>query len=66
MVSPTALFAAVSRRNDIALAMLLVAVVFMMVIPLPPPVLDALLAISISSGILLLMVAVYQIGRAHV
>ncbi|MEI6986581.1 MAG: type III secretion system export apparatus subunit SctV [Rhodospirillaceae bacterium] len=53
------MFVALSRRNDIALALVLMAVVFMMIIPLPPPILDALLAISIGSSILLLMVAVY-------
>jgi len=50
---------ALTRRNDVVLSALLVSVIFMMVIPLPPAMLDVLLAISISGGVLLLMLAVY-------
>ena len=44
---------------DIQFAIGLIAVVFMMVIPLPTLFLDILLAISITAGILILLVSIY-------
>jgi type III secretion protein V len=46
-------------RSDLAVATLLLATVAMMVVPLPTIAVDALLTISISSAVLLLMVAFY-------
>ena len=50
---------AVTARTDIMLACLMVAVIFMMVIPLPTILIDGLIATNIMSGMLLLMVAMY-------
>lgn len=44
---------------DVQFAIGLIAVVFMMVIPLPTLILDILLSVSITSGILILLVSIY-------
>nr|AKO63255.1 AscV [Aeromonas hydrophila] len=46
-------------RKDIMLAVLLLAIVFMMVLPLPPVALDILIAINMTISVVLLMMAVY-------
>lgn len=46
-------------RNDIVLVALLVTIVFMMIIPLPPVLMDVLQAVNLGISALLLMVAVY-------
>ncbi|MBA1139459.1 type III secretion system export apparatus subunit SctV [Mesorhizobium neociceri] len=51
--------AAASGRNDIILAALLIAIIFMMIIPLPSVVMDVLQAVNLGISALLLMVAVY-------
>lgn len=53
------LLLALTRRNDIALALILMAAVFMMVLPMPTALVDALVALNIGSAVVLLMVAVY-------
>ena len=50
---------AITARSDIMLACLIVSVIFMMVIPLPTGLMDALIAINIMTGMLLLMVSMY-------
>ncbi len=47
------------QRKDIMLAILLLAVVFMMVLPLPTVILDVLIAINMTISVVLLMVSVY-------
>lgn len=47
------------KSSDIQFAFGLIAVVFMMVIPLPTIVLDVLLSVSITAGILILLVSIY-------
>ncbi|WP_426696486.1 SctV family type III secretion system export apparatus subunit AscV [Aeromonas hydrophila] len=49
----------IGERKDIMLAVLLLAIVFMMVLPLPPVVLDILIAINMTISVVLLMMAVY-------
>jgi type III secretion protein V len=49
----------VSKRSDMALAVLLMAVIFMMILPLPTALIDFLIAINMMVSILLLMVALY-------
>ena len=49
----------ISKRNDIALAVLLVAVIFMLILPLPTVLIDTLIAFNLAIAALLLMVAVY-------
>lgn len=48
-----------TSRNDIVLAMLLVAVVFMMILPLPTWLVDTLIATNMTLSAILLMVAMY-------
>ncbi|CAQ83149.1 MULTISPECIES: type III secretion system export apparatus subunit SctV [Photorhabdus] len=49
----------IGERKDIMLAILLLAVVFMMVLPLPPVLLDILIAINMTISVVLMMMAVY-------
>ncbi|MEM9761322.1 MAG: type III secretion system export apparatus subunit SctV [Pseudomonadota bacterium] len=50
---------AITARTDIMLACLMVAIIFMMVLPLPTLLIDALIAFNIMSSMMLLMVAMY-------
>lgn len=51
--------ALILKNNDIALAIGLVTIVGMMVIPLPPQLLDVLLTLNISFSIIILLVCLY-------
>jgi type III secretion protein V len=48
-----------SSRNDIVLAVLLVAIVFMMILPLPTWLVDVLIGVNMTVSAMLLMVAMY-------
>jgi type III secretion protein V len=48
-----------ARYNDLGLAALVVAVIVMMALPLPPWMLDILVAVNISGGIVLLLIALF-------
>ncbi|WP_280138360.1 flagellar biosynthesis protein FlhA [Pseudovibrio denitrificans] len=48
-----------SQRNDVLLAFLLIAIVFMMILPLPTVLVDTLIAINLSLAAILLMAALY-------
>ena len=50
---------AITQRNDIMLAVLIVAIIFMIVLPLPTLAIDTLIAVNMMIGMVLLMVAVY-------
>jgi type III secretion protein V len=50
---------ALARRGDLALAALIVAVVALLVIPLPTGLLDALIATNLAASIALLMLSLY-------
>jgi type III secretion protein V len=60
-MSPTTLprNAGMGRFNDLFLAGLVVAVIVMMALPLPPWALDVLVAVNISGGIVLLLIALF-------
>lgn len=49
----------ISRSSDIALAVLIIAILTMIIIPLNPHVIDYLIAINLSISVALLMVALY-------
>ena len=49
----------IGQRSDMALAFLLMAVIFMMILPLPTALIDFLIACNMMVSILLLMVALY-------
>ncbi|ATD01030.1 type III secretion system export apparatus subunit SctV [Pseudoalteromonas spongiae] len=48
-----------SQRSDLALAVLLVAIIFMMILPLPTGLVDGLIAMNLSIAVVLLMMSVY-------
>ena len=48
-----------ARHSDLALAGLVVAIVGMMIVPLPTPLLDLLIAVNIAAAVVLLLVAIY-------
>ena len=47
------------KRNDILLAAVLIMVVFMMILPLPTPLVDVLIACNLGIAAILLMVGIY-------
>ncbi len=47
------------RNNDIALAILLVAILGLMIIPLPPLIVDTLLGINLAIALVILMMSLY-------
>jgi type III secretion protein V len=50
---------ALTSRNDIVLAVILVAIIFMMILPLPTWMVDVLIALNMTISAMLLMVAMY-------
>ncbi len=50
---------AVSKRNDLLLAFLLICIIFMMILPLPTQLVDILIAVNLTLTVILLMAAVY-------
>src|SRR3954468_17370161 len=50
---------AVVSRNDLVLAALIVCIIFMMILPLPTWLVDALIALNMCIAAVLLMVAMY-------
>lgn len=50
---------ALTRRSDVAVAMLLVAIIFMMILPMPTLLIDTLIGLNMGIAILLLMLAIY-------
>ncbi len=53
------LLAKLTKRSDIALAVLLVMIIFMMIMPLPTIVIDILIAFNMSLAIIMLMLGIY-------
>jgi type III secretion protein V len=51
--------AAIARRGDLVIVALLVTIIGLMVLPIPPLLLDLFIAISIASSVALLMMSVY-------
>ena len=51
--------AAVTSRNDIVLACVIVSIIFMMILPLPTPLVDVLIGTNMTLSAVLLMVAMY-------
>ncbi|MHC3910165.1 type III secretion system export apparatus subunit SctV [Achromobacter marplatensis] len=51
--------AVLTSRNDIVLAVIIVAIIFMMILPLPTLIVDALIGINMTLSAVLLMVAMY-------
>lgn len=54
-----AILTSLTRRSDVALALLLVSIIAMMILPMPTLLLDLLIGFNMGIAILLLMVAIY-------
>ncbi len=54
-----AILTSLTRRSDVALALLLVSIIAMMILPMPTLMLDLLIGFNMGMAILLLMVAIY-------
>ena len=52
-------FLSVLKSRDVQLALAVIAIIFMMVIPLPPFMLDILLSLSITLSLMILLIAIY-------
>lgn len=50
---------AISRSSDLVLAAVVIAILVMIIIPVPPHVIDYLIAVNLSVSVVLLMVALY-------
>lgn len=55
----------VTRSSDIALAFLLVAIIAMMIIPVPPDAIDFMIALNLTVSVGLLMIALYIPSATH-
>jgi type III secretion protein V len=55
----------VQRSSDIALALVLVAIISMLIIPLPPIIIDYLIASNLTFSVMLLMIALYIPSAVH-
>ncbi|MEM1282349.1 MAG: type III secretion system export apparatus subunit SctV [Chlamydiota bacterium] len=56
---------AISRSSDIALAMIVIAILVMIIIPVQPWVIDYLIALNLTASVSLLMVALYIPSALH-
>lgn len=61
----TRILGRIGKRKDLMLAVMLLAVVFMMILPLPPLLLDLLIALNITIAVVLLMMSVYVVSPLH-
>lgn len=52
----------VTRRSDLMIAIMLIAIIFMMILPLPTWLVDILIGLNMSIAVVLLMVAIYLIS----
>ncbi|MEJ2044100.1 MAG: type III secretion system export apparatus subunit SctV [Reinekea sp.] len=59
MISGEALLGRISQRNDVVLALFLVGIIFMMILPMPTPLVDLMIAINMGLSVILLMLALY-------
>ncbi len=55
----------ISRGSDVALALIIISVLGMIIIPLPPHVIDYLIAINLTASVSLLMVGLYIPSALH-
>lgn len=54
-----AVLSRLAGRNDLVLALLLIAVVFMMILPMPTELVDILIATNLGIAVILMMMAIY-------
>lgn len=55
----------ISRSSDIALAVMIIGILTMIILPVPPLVIDYLIAINLTISVVLLMVALYIPSAVH-
>ena len=55
----------INRSSDLILAAWIIAIVVMIVLPVPPPVIDLLITFNLTAAIVLLMVALYIPSAIH-
>ncbi len=58
-IKKSASWRSLGRQSDLLLALLIIAVIALMVLPLPPFMLDTLIAMNLTVSVILLMVAMY-------
>lgn len=56
---------AISRSSDVALALIIIAILVMIIIPVKPWVIDYLIALNLTASVTLLMVALYIPSALH-
>lgn len=61
MAAQSTPFSAVMRHSDILVALAVITIVVMMIIPLPPVILDIFLALNITLSLIIVMVAIYNV-----
>ncbi len=54
-------FASLSRNTDIVITFLIVAVILMMIVPIPPSFMDLLLAFNISLSLIMFLISLYTL-----
>ena len=54
-------FSVLTRHSDVLIALAVITIVIMMIIPLPPVILDILLALNITLSLLIVLVAIYNV-----
>lgn len=59
--SPFAVLSKLAKYSDIVVALGIITIIIMMIIPLPPFLLDLLLSLNITFALIIIMVAVYNI-----
>lgn len=55
----------ISRSSDIALAVIIISILGMIILPIPPSVIDYLIALNLTASVALLMVALYIPSALH-
>jgi type III secretion protein V len=55
----------ITRSSDVVLAFFVMVIISLMIIPVPPPIIDTLIAINLTASISLLMVALYIPSAVH-
>ena len=61
MAAQNSPFSALMRHSDILVALAVITIVVMMIIPLPPVILDIFLALNITLALIVVMVAIYNV-----
>ncbi|KJR98171.1 MAG: flagellar biosynthesis protein FlhA [Peptococcaceae bacterium BRH_c4a] len=58
-ITATTFFNSIKRNTDMVIAAMIIGILLMIIIPLPPAVLDVLLVISISIGLVILLITMF-------